>query len=216
MYHERRRDAFSDPFIFYYVLNFGRYLSSCAFLPFGKKGSKIMFLHHISSALLIVCSFLTSQLRFGVFIMTLLDAADPFLHLTKALTYISADGTTSSLRSVILYYKNQILRSKKKTSYIRPSEESKRKSSSETWFRPIVRTKLLDRSRTACSHGQPEMNIITGFLSMELGNSSYSFPSLRMVSIHSLKSSSSSSAFSAFSYNFIIPPHSSSSHSSLN
>lgn len=114
MYHERRRDAFSDPFIFYYVLNFGRYLSSCAFLPFGKKGSKIMFLHHISSALLIVCSFLTSQLRFGVFIMTLLDAADPFLHLTKALTYISADGTTSSLRSVILYYKNQILRSKKK------------------------------------------------------------------------------------------------------
>ena len=104
----------------------------------------------------------------------------------------------------------------KKTSYIRPSEESKRKSSSETWFRPIVRTKLLDRSRTACSHGQPEINIITGFLSMELGNSSYSSPSLRMVSIHSLKSSSSSSAFSAFSYNFIIPPHSSSSHSSLN
>lgn len=80
----------TEDLVFFYVLYAARYVSQfiSVFLEPKRKDFWEMQLHHLVTAVLVILSYKTGYVKYGLVIMLLMDLADPFLHLAKQFIYL--------------------------------------------------------------------------------------------------------------------------------
>jgi hypothetical protein len=77
---------------FYYQVELGSYIHQLLWTEVSRSDSLQMILHHLTTILLMVISYLTNFTRVGASILLLHDAADVFLEVAKIFHYIDIGG----------------------------------------------------------------------------------------------------------------------------